>query len=170
MSLPGTFVIKRRVLFRSQHEHTTTMSTKKINSAGFDAATLSPRLMNSPTRSERDSLGIPFVCSLCSSLSLSLSPPTPRDSDGRARYPKIRVRAGTGRRRRDRRVRPRPVGASVCRPAVMVVQRSMLTTYQQGRATLCVKFKLPHASYFSLNVDEHGITVAMGCVKSTEYV
>ena len=152
------------------------MSTTKINSAGFDAATLSPRLMNSPTRSERDSLGIPFVCSLCSSLSLSLSSSLSSNPTRfkRARsIPENPPSSASGRREGDEGAenrRVRPLGASVCRPAVIVVQRSMLTTYQQGRATLCVKFKLPHASYFSLNVDEHGITVAMGCVKSTEYV
>ena len=111
-----------------------------------------------------------FALQLSFSLPLSSNP----TRFGRARsIPENPPSSASGRREGDEGAenrRVRPLGASVCRPAVIVVQRSMLTTYQQGRATLCVKLKLPHASNFSLNVDEHGITVAMGCVKSTEYV
>ena len=127
------------------------------------------------TDEQRDARGIlrGFRSFVHSALSLSLSPPTPTDSGERARYPKIRRRARragaeTKRRRRNRRVRGRlpPLPAGSDRGAT---EHARHISAGEGRSTLRVKLKLPHACNYSFILDKirNGITMAMESVKST---
>lgn len=107
-----------------------------------------------------------FALQLSFSLPLSSNP----TRFGRARSIPENPRPSGHRAEAQRSSRPPAPGRRVRLPAGSDGGATEHAHHISTRGTLCVKLKLPHASNFSLNVDEHGITVAMGCVKSTEYV